>query len=523
MYYWFVTKTSSVWECQQCGSQFPKWSGKCPDCGQWNTLVETVVSAGEGRRKKEEGRGRAGAGAAKPQKLSDILKDIDTTSRRISTGIGELDRVLGGGLVPGQVALLAGEPGMGKSTLLSQVALRMIQNTRNTQSTGQSENQKPGKSENNLRHSDSPILRQSGSPSIPSFPKVLYVCGEESPSQVGLRLRRLANNQQSTINNQQLSLYPQTDVDAVITEILRFAGNDAVSAVIIDSIQTMATADLSGLAGAVGQVRESTGRLSQIAKSLNIPLFLVGHVTKEGEVAGPKVLEHMVDTVLVMEGDRSGNLRILRSLKNRFGPVDEVGIFSMDDGGMAEVKNPAELLVGDFAGRAPGSVLGCVLEGQRPLVLEVQALTVPTKLSFPRRVGHGINERRLQLLCAVIEKHLGLGIGEKDVFVNVAGGLKSSDPGLDLPVVAAIVSSANQGKREEGRGKRETHNVRVEPSSLYPLPSSLIFCGEVGLLGEIRMVPGWPRREKEVNRLGMGRLVGKPEIGHISQLQKFLR
>ncbi len=487
-----MPRVSSVWECQNCGAQFPKWAGRCPDCGQWNTLVETAVST---KFKVQSSKFKVAAQSAKPQKLSEILKAHDKSVQRITTGIGELDRVLGGGLVPGQVALLAGEPGMGKSTLLSQVAL------------------------------------------VFTKANILYVCGEESPRQVALRLKRLAGSR-LTIHDSPLSLYPQTDVDAVIAEILRSALSDAVSAVIIDSIQTMATADLSGLAGAVGQIRESAARLSATAKSLNIPLFLVGHVTKEGEVAGPKVLEHMVDTVLVMEGDRSGNLRILRSLKNRFGPVDEVGIFSMAEGGMAEVKNPAELLIGDLAGKSAGSVLGCVMEGLRPLVLEVQALAVPTKLSFPRRVGAGISERRLQLLCAVVEKHLGLGIGEKDVFVNVAGGLKSSDPGLDLPVVVAIVSSAAQksqlksaeigrhqiaDKSEEvGSDFSDLSAIRLSADASRSKPTFPIFCGEVGLLGEIRMVPGWDRRQKEVQRLGMGELIGKPDIGHIRELQKYL-
>ncbi len=350
-----MPRVSSVWECQSCGGQFPKWAGKCPDCNAWTSLVETVVSPREIKNQKKKKK-NGNRGQAKPEKLSDILKDIDTTSRRITTGIGELDRVLGGGLVPGQVALLAGEPGMGKSTLLSQVALQMAGDSRlsvlssQLSASGQSvisqpvsETDKPKTGEHVTENRKQKTDNRT----------VLYVCGEESPPQVGLRLRRLAGSR-FTIHDSLLSLYPQTDVDLVSGQIEKLKPG----LVIIDSIQTLSTADLSGLAGAVGQIRECTARLSQIAKSLNIPLFLVGHVTKEGEVAGPKVLEHMVDTVLVMEGDRSGNLRILRSLKNRFGPVDEVGIFSMDDAGMAEVKNPAELLVGDFAGRAPGSVLG---------------------------------------------------------------------------------------------------------------------------------------------------------------------
>lgn len=400
----------------------------------------------------------------------------------MSTGVAELDRVLGNGLVPGAVILLAGEPGMGKSTLLSQVALQMAQEK--------------------LKNKSQKSKVERG---------ILYICGEESPSQVAMRLNRLARHPRSAIRDLPLTLFPETDVDAIVGEI----EHERPTLVIIDSIQTLITTDLAGTAGSVGQVRECAGRLAEVSKRLNISIFLVGHVTKEGAVAGPKVLEHVVDVVLVLEGDRSGSLRILRAVKNRFGPVDEVGLFAMEEGGMREVANPAELLIGEQAGVSAGSVLGCVLEGMRPLVLEVQALVVPSKLAVPRRIGHGVNERRLQLLCAVIEKHLGLGIGEKDVFVNVAGGLKSPDPGLDLPVVAAIISSSSTFLPHSAGRKKSISSLSQNERP--------IFSGEVGLLGEVRQVQGWERREKEVKRLQLGTLVGKGSLNSIRDLQGYLQ
>lgn len=498
-----MPRDSSVWECQQCGAQSPKWAGRCPECQSWGSLVETAVSTKQGQGTRAKGRGKEKT-RTKPQKFSDVLAQSNYSCHRISTGVGELDRVLGNGLVPGAVVLLAGEPGMGKSTLLSQVALRLAQERDKGQGT-----KAKGKTESNSL-SLQPLAFS---------PSVLYVCGEESPSQVALRLRRLSHFSLDA-SHLSLSLLPETDADLIIDQVEKTLGT---SLVIVDSVQTLTTDDLTSIAGSVSQVRECAGRLSEVSKRLNIPLFLVGHVNKEGDIAGPKVLEHVVDVVLMMEGDRSGSLRMVRAIKNRFGPVDEVGLFAMEDGGMREVINPAELLIGEHAGRASGSVLGCVLEGQRPLVLEVQALTVPSKLSVPRRVGQGVNERRLQLLCAVVERHLGLGIGEKDVFVNVAGGLVSSDPGLDLAVVGAVISSADERLRAKGQGIKEVNKAQ-RSDSLSPHPSSLvpILCGEVGLLGEVRAVQGWERREKEVKRLGLGQLVGKPKLAHIKELLELL-
>lgn len=436
-------KNTSVWECENCGSQFPKWAGQCLECHKWNSLVETPIY-------------QTATAPVKRSRISNIdthpvewrkVTGADTLHR--PTSIAELDRVLGGGLVLGGVMLIAGEPGIGKSTLLSQLALTQTE--------------------------------------------ALYVNGEESNAQVANRFKRLSPKSKSRI-----ALFPDTNIDNVVSNIT--ADHQLV---IVDSIQVMFSPQLRSAPGSISQIRECALKLIDMAKTTNVPIILVGHFTKSGEVAGPKLLEHMVDSVIVLEGERSGNFRILRAVKNRFGPVDEVGLFAMEEGGMREVSNPAQLLIGEMAGHAQGSVLGCILEGQRPLVLEVQALVVPSKLAVPRRIGHGIKERRLQLLCAVIEKHLGLGIGEKDVFLNVAGGLSSPDPGLDLAVVAAVVSGASQ----RTKAKRE---------SLIP-----IFCGEVGLLGEVRMVQGWDRRQKEVKRLGLGQLIGKNEIPSIHGLSKF--
>lgn len=492
----------TYWECQNCGAQFPKWAGKCTECGKWNCLVETVATTDSASPTVPS---RGPVADVKPLPWRKFKSE--SNKLHIPTDIGELDRALGGGLVPGGVILIAGEPGIGKSTLLSHLALGIKTEGKRQKEKGQAGN----------RHTS-----------------VLYVNGEESSLQVAARFHRLKSSSQSKVD-----LFPQTNVEAVVAEIER---RDGTALLIADSIQVMSSSKLRSAAGSIGQIRESAGRLIEVAKRKNIPTILVGHFTKEGEVAGPKVLEHMVDTVLVMEGDRSGNLRILRCLKNRFGPVDEVGIFSMSEAGMTEVKNPAELLIGESGGQAPGSVLGCVLEGQRPLALEVQALVVPSKLAVPRRVGHGINQQRLALLAAVIEKHVTRRLGEMDVYINVAGGLSSRDPGLDLAVVAAIISSQVQKllntrsvreSEDQGSGKsersarilRSSDSRTFRPSEFSEFSESAqapIFCGEVGLLGEVRPVAGWQRREKEVARLGMGRLLGSNLIKSVSELQKFL-
>lgn len=419
-----MPKTLTKFICQNCGNESLKWAGRCNGCGEWNTLVETVVSA------KPRSRRVAGAKPARIIKFSEIKgKDV----ARIKTGIGELDRVLGGGLVPGSVVLLAGEPGIGKSTLLTQLSLELD--------------------------------------------NVLYVCGEESPEQIKMRISRLGRG------GDNLSFLPTTDADEVIAS----AGKPRL--LIVDSIQTMATADLTGMAGSVGQVRECAFRLLNYAKSNGTIVFLVGHITKEGAIAGPKILEHLVDTVLYLEGDKRHEFRILRSQKNRFGSVDEVGVFQMTDAGLQEVANPSDVFLEARQDNVAGSCLAVIMEGTRPMLVEIQALAVPSQLAVPRRVASGIDLRRLTLLTAVLSKRLRLPLGNYDVFVNVAGGLNIREPAADLAVCLAIISS-------------------FQNKSLGAKTAAF---GEVGLLGEIRKVSFASKRLSEAKKLGYGHILS-PEI-----------
>lgn len=385
------------------------------------------------------------ASASQAIKLSDI-KNADT--KRVSTKISELDRVLGGGLVPGQVVLIAGEPGIGKSTLLLQLS-------------------------NNLGN-------------------ILYVCGEESANQVAIRSKRLA------ISNKNIQLLEETDADNVVD--LLMANDYSLSAVIIDSIQTMTTGDLSGMAGSVGQVRECAFRLLKAAKSKNIPLFLVGHVTKEGTVAGPAVLAHIVDTVLWFEGDKTLTTRVLRAVKNRFGPTDEVGVFQMEDAGLIPVGNIEKAFLEKGIKSVSGSVVTSVMQGTRPLLVEIQALVVPTKLAIPRRVAQGVDVRRLELLLAVLTRRCGLPVYDYDVFVNVAGGLKITEPASDLAIVLAVASSYFD----------------------KPISGKTIAVGEVGLLGEVREVVAQEKRLKEAKRMGFTISVSSKKVKFVSQTIKQL-
>ena len=431
----------SKYVCQQCGYESTGWMGKCPECGTWNSLVETVVSTA----KSEKGKVKSAGTGAKPIKLSEI-KQVAT--KRISTKISELDRVLGGGLVLGQVVLIAGEPGIGKSTLLTQISATL------------------------------------GS--------VLYVCGEESANQVKVRADRLG------IKKNNISLLEENDVDFVIEAIA--SQGEALQAIIVDSIQTMTTGDLSGMAGSVGQVRECAFRLLRAAKERNIPLFLVGHVTKEGTVAGPAVLAHIVDTVLWFEGDKTLTTRILRAVKNRFGPTDEVGVFEMMDAGLMPVTDIEKAFLEKGVKNVSGSVATSVMQGTRPILVEIQALVVPTKLMIPRRVAQGIDSRRLELLLAVLTRRCGLPMYEFDVFVNVAGGLKITEPASDLAICLAVASSYYD----------------------KPISGKVIAIGEVGLLGETREVVAQEKRIKEAKRMGFTIGISSTHYKYVSQAIKSL-
>jgi DNA repair protein RadA/Sms len=411
-----MAKSRSQFVCQQCGFSQSQWAGKCPNCGQWNTLVETTVSTVTNDKRSVTN--------SRIFKLSEVKAEEKS---RTKTGESELDNVLGGGLVPGMVVLLAGEPGIGKSTLLTQVAMR------------------------------------NG--------KVLYVCGEESPSQVSLRISRLGRKPSDS-----LLLLESTDVDDIAARVEEVKPN----LVIVDSIQTLQTSDLTGTAGSVGQVRETAGRLAICAKRLNIPIFIVGHVTKEGNIAGPRVLEHMVDTVLWFEGERSQALRLVRAVKNRFGATDEVGVFEMAGTGLIGIDDPSKMLLAERVTDTPGSAVSVIMEGTRPLLVEIQALVSPSSAPIPRRVASGIDFARLQMLTAVLAQRAGLKLSDQDVFVNVTGGVRLADRGADLAICLAISSSfLNRA-----------------------LPSDIAAVGEVGLLGEVRKVSSLDRRIREAKKLG---------------------
>ncbi len=423
-------KQTTVFFCQECGYESSKWLGQCPGCRQWNTFVEEKVRPsslpGMGGGKSSASR------AAKPVKLREIESGGE---ERFTTHTEELDRVLGGGIVKGSLVLVGGDPGIGKSTLLLQVCRHLAEDGR----------------------------------------EILYISGEESLQQIRLRAERLGSFSDS------LSLLCETNLDT-IEDVVKKCGP---AVVVIDSIQTMYCEQVSSAPGSVSQVREAAGRLLQLAKGLDISVFLVGHVTKEGTVAGPRVLEHMVDTVLYFEGDRYASYRILRSVKNRFGSTNEIGVFEMRQEGLTEVKNPSEFMLSGRPRGASGSVVVCSSQGTRPIMLEVQALVARTNFGFPKRQATGTDFNRINLLMAVLEKRVQMQIGDCDAYVNVAGGIKVQEPALDLGIVMAVASSFRN----------------------RPIREDVVVFGEVGLSGEVRAVSMAKERVKEAGKLGFSTVI----------------
>lgn len=432
-----AVRTRSVYRCTECGAESLRWAGRCDACHEWNTLVEEVVApkasaakgAGAARRRAGATAFGDGGSVAPTPRLSDV---VGTESHRLRTGLQEFDFVLGGGVVPGSMVLVGGEPGIGKSTILLQVAARL-------ESAGH---------------------------------RTLYVSGEESPLQVKLRADRLGETAGA------VSLLGETNLET----ILATAGELRPAAMVVDSIQTVFTGDLEGAPGNVGQVRECAARLMRFAKETGTAVFVVGHVTKGGGIAGPKTLEHIVDTVLYFEGEGTADHRVLRAAKNRFGSVDEIGVFRMTVQGLEAVENPSALFLGERAeSPTSGSAVTCLLEGTRPMLLEVQALAAKAGFGTPQRVSTGYDGRRLALLLAVLDKRAGLSFAQLDVFLNVVGGVRVQEPGGDLAVAAALASSYYD----------------------KPLPADAIFLGEIGLGGEIRAISQAERRLSEAEKMGM--------------------
>lgn len=438
-----MAKTKTAYFCQNCGANSPKWIGKCPACGEWNTYVEEVVSKSGGASDKEvwqdDSRPRN-----KPTRIQELQFD---DQRRIRTGSIELDRTLGGGIVPGSLVLIGGEPGIGKSTLLLQMSIHM----------------------KNVR--------------------TLYASGEESLEQIRMRAERIG------IRAEDCYLLAETS----LADILTHAAQLKPDVLIVDSIQTLYTDTIEASVGSISQVRECTGKLMKYAKQTNVPVFLIGHVNKDGAIAGPKVLEHMVDTVLQFEGDRHLSYRILRTSKNRFGSTSEIGIYEMRESGLREVTNPSEVLISPRDGFLSGVGIGATLEGNRPLLIEVQSLVSPATYGNPQRSTTGFDVKRLNMLLAVLEKRLGVRLSTQDIFLNLAGGIKVNDPALDLSICASIYSSFDD----------------------MAIPSSVCFSAEVGLGGEIRAVNRIESRITEAARLGFSEIyVSKHNIKGVD-LSKF--
>ncbi|MBO1926275.1 DNA repair protein RadA [Thiomicrorhabdus sp. 6S2-11] len=425
-----MAKSKTAFVCTDCGAEYAQWAGQCQACKSWNTLKEIKLS---GAKKAAKSSGSSYSGAADSQVQS--IKDVDLSEvPRISSGMSELDRVLGGGIVPGSVVLIGGDPGVGKSSILLQVMCAL-----STQM------------------------------------KVLYVTGEESLQQVASRAKRME------LPDEQLRLLTQTDVE----DISIAAQKEQPKVMVVDSIQTMQLADVGSAAGGVSQVRESAAFLTRFAKQNNIAIFLVGHVTKSGEVAGPRVLEHIVDSVLFLEGQSDSRFRTLRAIKNRFGAVNELGVFAMTEKGMRQIKNPSAIFLSRGEEAAPGSVVMVIWEGSRPLLVEVQALVDESPYGAPKRVTVGLEQNRLAMLLAVMHRHGGIQAGDQDVYVNVVGGVKVFETSADLALLSAILSSMRN----------------------RPIDQGVIVFGEVGLAGEIRPVPSGQERLFEAAKHGFTRAV----------------
>ncbi len=436
-------KSKSVYVCSNCGYETPKWLGKCPECLEWSTLQEEIREVVSASKSKSVLSG--GARSVTSYTLSDIKPDNEL---RYKTGMKELDRVLGGGIVKGSLVLLSGDPGIGKSTILLQICQQL------------------GKTL-----------------------KILYVSGEESYSQIKLRADRLK------VSSENLSVLCETDTQA-ICEHIKATTPDLV---IIDSIQTMNFTELNSSPGCVTQVRESSNLFMRTAKSLSIPIIMVGHVNKDGNIAGPKVLEHIVDAVLYFEGERNLSFRILRAVKNRFGSTNEIGVFEMYDSGLKEVQNPSEMLISGRPKNTPGSCVACVMEGTRPLLAEIQGLVCTTNFGNPRRISNGFDFNRLNMLIAVLEKRGGYYFNNCDAYINIVGGMKLDEPALDLTIAMALVSSLKD----------------------YALRDDVIAFGEIGLAGEIRGVSHCEQRIKEASRLGFNKcIIPKSNLKNISSLVK---
>ncbi len=425
-----MAKTKSEYRCQECGGRFPKWSGQCGECGAWNSLSESLPSVPPPRNPRFSGY----AGSARQSEVRNLADISPELQRGHPTGTGELDRVLGGGLVPGSVVLIGGDPGIGKSTLLLQSMAQLGEQLSN-----------------------------------------LYVSGEESPEQISLRAQRL------DLPRHHLRLLAETNVE----RILQIAAHEQPRVMVIDSIQTVFTEQLQSAPGSVGQVRESAAQLVRFAKQSGTAIFLVGHVTKEGALAGPRVLEHMVDTVLYFEGEPGSPFRLIRTIKNRFGAVNELGVFAMTDRGLKEVSNPSAIFLSRHREQVSGSVVMVTREGSRPLLVEVQSLVDESPLANPRRVTLGLEQNRLSMLLAVLHRHGGIPMYGQDVYVNVVGGVRISETAADLPVVLAVLSSYRD----------------------QPLPERLVTFGEIGLAGEIRPVPNGQERLREAAKHGFKRAI----------------